>query len=111
MNCQRYYFRFNATAAYSKFGFGWARSSARASILINFPVQMRTGPSTFDVNTASQYVFYSGADYTASAIALDQISQYTVSLNVTVSGATANQPGEFQSNGVTTSYLGFGAEL
>ena len=46
--CQRYYFRHTASAAYTTFGIGNASSTTNAYIPVQFPVTMRTYPSSVE---------------------------------------------------------------
>jgi hypothetical protein len=109
--CQRYYYRNGTGAGYQPMGFGLASSSTNGMIMINFPVPMRTSPTSIDfstlqvndttVGTAVSAVAYSGSEYgTMSAV-----------INATTSGMTTYRPVKLIANNSTTGYLGFSAEL
>ena len=109
--CQRYYFRNGTGAGYQPMGFGLASSSTNGMIMINFPVPMRTSPTSIDfstlqvndttVGTAVSAVAYSGLEYgTMSAV-----------VNATCSGMTTFRPVKLIASNSTTGYLGFSAEL
>jgi hypothetical protein len=113
--CQRYYYKIQASSSsgsFAKFGLGFARSTTRYDILLNTPVTMRAAPSTLDLSAANTFDVYDGnSDLIPSALAFDQPDTNTISLAVTVSGATQFRSGILQANNNSTSYIGLGAEL
>jgi hypothetical protein len=108
--CQRYYWRSGGNIVYQRYGNGSARSTNQIDVVVNFPVTMRTTPSTLDY---ASIAVYDGSFVTATtAIALDQTSPMFGALLVSVaSGLTQFRPYSLLSNNTTSAYLGFSAEL
>jgi len=114
--CQRYYYRMTNTTSdgYGVFAFGSATSSTSATFYITLPVTMRTSPTLIDTvvsnlrwadaSVASTFTSFVHTDTPSSPnlIALQGLGS---------SGLTPYRPTWLQGNGVTTAYLGFGAEL
>jgi len=116
--CQRYYYRINDASASSwpVFGFGWANTTGNLIIHSNFPVKMRTKPSSIDISGMSTYSweFSNQGGNTATSITLDNnySSQESGVINVVKSSAfTVNQQYRLNGNANNTAYLGFSAEL
>ena len=108
--CQRYYWRSGGDIVYQRYGNGSARSTNQVDAVVNFPVTMRTTPTSLDY---SNIAVYDGSTVTATtAIALDQTSPMFGALLVSVaSGLTQFRPYSLLSNNTTNAYLGFSAEL
>jgi hypothetical protein len=112
--CQRYYYRTNTGASsYPVFGYGFASSTTAARFLINFPVQMRTKPTS--VETGGTILAIDGVtDLTPTAFSLDTNNATVNTCNVGVtfaSGATQYRPYQLYGNNSTSAYLGFSGEL
>jgi hypothetical protein len=108
--CQRYYWRSGGNIIFQRYGNGSARSTNQVDTVVNFPVTMRTTPTSLDY---SNIAVYDGSTITATtAIALDQTSPMFGALLVTVaSGLTQFRPYSLLSNNTLSAYLGFNAEL
>jgi hypothetical protein len=114
--CQRYYYRAQATANYSRWAVGQCTSSTAAAGFVKFPITMRTAPSSLEqTGTASNYGLTNSG---TSVIALSSVPSFdsaspdgsTVVFNVS-SGLSAGNATQFLPNGNTTAYLGWSAEL
>jgi hypothetical protein len=113
--CQRYYYRMQSTTAGdSFFGTGLSNGTTTASILINFPVTMRTRPTALEqTGTAADYRIRQATTTTACSgvPSYDSAEIFTAFVNLTVaSGLTAGQAIVGRSAN-TSSYLGWSAEL
>jgi hypothetical protein len=108
--CQRYYYRETAQTAYSLFGSGIAYSTTAVNGYIKFPVTMRTVPASLD--TSSNLGVYDGVTITSATFNLNSLNTLDLgSVLATASGLTQWRPYHFISNGSTSSYFGFSAEL
>lgn len=111
--CQRYYYRKVSDSTYGAFGWGRADGTTSALVQINFPVEMRTVPSsTIDwTGTASNYAVQ-GANATSMGVSAVRFTKLNAVVYPTVaSGLTAGGMVELLANNNTTAYLGFSAEL
>lgn len=109
--CQRYYWRNTATQNYSIMGMGFASSSTNVMAYFQFPVTMRTTPSSIDFSTLQ-------ANDSSTGVAISNIgfqgTEYGPSgavVNCTTSGMTTYRPTKILSNGSASGYIGFSAEL
>ena len=114
--CQRYYRRQDATAVYTRYGFGRSYVTTAAEIYDNHPVQMRAIPTLQQTGTAANYaVWHQDAVIACSAVPTISSSYSTPNLGViyfTVSsGLTVGQGITAISNNNTDSYIGYSAEL
>ena len=109
--CQRYYWRQNATQAYTNFGTGFARSTTIAMITIATPVQMRITPAALEFSNLG--VYDGSVTGVSSAIASTNVysSQNTLSIDATATGLTNNRPYSLVSNGSSSAYIAVTAEL
>jgi hypothetical protein len=114
--CQRYYYRAQATANYTRWGIGQCTSSTAAAGFVKFPITMRTSPTALEqTGTASNYGLTTS---TGSVNALSTVPTFdsaspdgsTVVFTVS-SGLTAGNATQFLPNGTTVPYLGWSAEL
>jgi hypothetical protein len=110
--CQRYYYRYSATATNQYFGSAYARSATNAFAIIKHPVTMRTSPSMSSASGASYFNFQIGTgDFTVTSL---DGSYYptteTTLVRMTSSGMTAGQAGMalFQN---ASAYIELSAEL
>jgi hypothetical protein len=109
--CQRYYVRFGGNSAYNYFGVGMATSTTAASVIVPFPVTMRTAPSSVDFSNLAVGVF-AGAPTAITGIALDAAGLSQTALQLTgASGLTQFRTYALLANGTTSNYLAFNAEL
>jgi hypothetical protein len=114
--CQRYYYRAQATANYTRWGIGQCTSSTAAAGFVSFPITMRTSPTALEqTGTASNYGLTTS---TGSVNALSTVPTFdsaspdgsTVVFTVS-SGLTAGNATQLLPNGTTAPYLGWSAEL
>lgn len=113
--CQRYYQRLTVTTAVTHLGAGGSSTTTNDGIHIPLRTTMRIAPTAVDYPTPTTTYFYglnwqgSGGS-TVSAIAIANASYNTVTLNCTVTGATAGAAAILRT--ITTgAYIGFNAEL
>lgn len=109
--CQRYYWRNTATQNYTVMGTGFASSASNVMAYFPFPTTMRTTPSSIDFSTLQ-------ANDSATGVAISNIGfqgteygPYGAVVNCTTSGMTTYRPTKILSNGSTSGYIGFSAEL
>jgi hypothetical protein len=109
--CQRYYFRTSSTNAFAPVtNAGYFESTTSYWGNTQFPVQMRTVPSSVDFSTL-QVIDSTNTAYTVTNVTIGQPSNTSVNCPFTVSGATAGRYGYARLNNNTAGYLGFSAEL
>jgi len=111
--CQRYYTRTisgGAFAIISNSGFGV--SSTQAQVLVQFPVTMRTIPSTsLDYGGALRLVDGTNS-YAATTLTASNPSNQNIAINVnTASGITQYRQYALSGNNDVAAYIGFSAEL
>jgi len=113
--CQRYYYKQKADSAYWDFGVGWTDNSTAGNCVSQFPVQMRTAPTSLEQSgTASHYqVVYASAGTNCSAVPTFAIaSTWNARTQFTVaSGLTAGQGCGGRAANTTSAYLAWSAEL
>jgi hypothetical protein len=112
--CQRYYWRIQASAAYSYFSQGFANSSTGGQLLIKAPTTMRVMPTSIDYPTVSTLRVWDGINsIQLSSLGLGANSgSDTIQLDYTVSsGLTQYRYYHFGANNSATAYLGLSAEL
>jgi hypothetical protein len=112
--CQRYYYQNSATNnQYTRFGNGITVSTSVAHAAVKMPVTMRTAPSLVTTATASNYVIYTGSNFTLTSVpAIDQTTPDLVVLTCTTSATqTINAANFLAANASTAALLGFNAEL
>ena len=116
--CQRYYYRWTtanggSTSAYIHAT--WSLGTTSAYGVFNFPVTLRTTPSTLETTgTASNYrLLMGGTVTTCSAVpSLDQANPYGMNILYSVTaGLVVGQAGVAGINASSNAYLGFSAEL
>jgi hypothetical protein len=114
-NCQRYYYKQQATGAATFFGSSVSDTTTAAFILTSFPTELRTAPTALEQSgTAGNYRVYiaGNAGVVCNAVpsfsAADVFSART-SLT-TASGLTAGQAGQLRSVN-SSAYLAWSAEL
>lgn len=112
--CQRYYWRNVTGASYGYFATGYAESSTATRFYIQFPVPMRTIPSSVEYGGGTIMIEATpGAGINASSVTIITATAgyqgAAVSANVT--GATQYRPYSLLANSSPAQYLGFSAEL
>jgi hypothetical protein len=90
--CQRYFCK-PATDGNSAIASGYFHSATSFRAVYQYPVTMRSSPTSITVGTAGNLYAQSTANYTASAITTILASNQVCLLGVTVSGATGGQSG------------------
>jgi hypothetical protein len=112
--CQRYYFRYTNTGAYEDFGFGNARSTTAADLVVKTPITMRVNPTSIDYASLNLLNNYSGSPIavTSASLASGRASTNCPIVYVDVaSGLTASESFYLISGSSGGSYIGFSAEL
>ena len=111
--CQRYYWRAISGGLYGALGIsGYVVNATTANINVNYPVLMRTTPTSVDYSTLTIQDSAAGL-YTISAVGIntDITNNYIGGLNITISGATSGRWARMLGNNSATAYIGFSAEL
>ena len=90
--CQRYFCK-PASDGNSPIASGYFNSATSFRAVYQYPVTMRTSPTSITVGTVGNLFAQSSANYTASAITTILVSNQVCLLGVTVSGATGGQGG------------------
>jgi len=111
--CQRYLPYIGGISGNQSFGQCYANNTTTLRAVINFPVQARAYPTGLVTSTASGFVgqMQASSNITASALAVTSIAGLTSALiELTVSGATAGQPGSIYNAGAGYMYF-TGCEL
>jgi hypothetical protein len=110
--CQRYYYRNISGAAYVNMGFGAAISTASSIMDMQFPVTMRTAPTSVDYSTLRLQNFAAGYAVTSLTIGANgtglQMGEMTANV---ASGLTSGNVYWIGANNSATAYIGFSAEL
>jgi hypothetical protein len=110
--CQRYYYRTGVgSAVATTYGLGMATSTTAAAIYIQYPVTMRTNPSSVDYAdlAVSDLVNYT---VVLTSLALSDRNNIGGKFSANVaSGLTQLRPAFLVNNTNITGYLGFSAEL
>ena len=114
LECQRYYFRWDATqGAYARIGYGPAYSATNAAfITIPMPVTMRGAP-TMSYSTVGSFQLYTlSAIITCTAIGAPVATPFNASFIVSVaSGLTTNGCAFIRNNNASPCWIDFTAEL
>ena len=113
--CQRYYYRITSTGD-NCFGSGWAASGTQGTVMIPYPVTMRTKPTALEQSgTAANYrIIYSGTATACNSVPTFSpiTSEINAGVNFSVaSGLTTGIGLGAQVTPATTAYLGWSAEL
>jgi hypothetical protein len=113
--CQRYYWRLTSPDGSTRFGQGLIISSTQGRAIMNFPVPMRTPPTSVEQSgTATDYRVISGSATStnlSSVLTFDTSNIYLATVTPTVaSGLTSGNYFQLAANN-TNAYVGFPAEL
>jgi len=110
--CQRYYVRFNSGNAYGNLAnSGYTATTTQVNSFVQFPVTMRTIPTSID-SSGVGWIDSASATGTASSPSSAASGTNYANLAWTTTGATANRYCWFRdSAGTGAGYLGFSAEL
>lgn len=114
--CQRYYWRYGGDQTYQILGYGVGYSTTDCYIGIKYPVTMRTVPSSIDFSTLTVQRDPSQSLYPVTALANlnnNGSGKDVFGLKATIGSASlsAGTPYNLLTNGSTSAYLGFSAEL
>ena len=114
--CQRYYWRFGGDQTYQLMGQGIGFSTTRCYVPIKYPATMRVVPTSIDYSTLAVQRDPSQSIYSVTSLANlngNGSGKDIFGLDVTVGSAvlSAGTPYCLITNGSTSAYLGFSAEL
>ena len=111
--CQRYYFRSQPGATYSSHGLGYAFNTTNAVFQINFPVTMRTIPSSVEFSglAVDQYGVTNFAFAALTLVSSTRSNNGCLVESSGSSGLTAYRNYGLFNNNNAAGYLGFSAEL
>ena len=107
--CKRYYNRFTAGSAYTRFADGQVQSTDQAEFTFQHPVTMRAAP-TFGYG-GSVKGWSENALKTVSSIALNDPNVNNCTFTATTSGCTRGTAIDFLANNSSTAYIEFISEL
>jgi len=111
--CQRYYQRITPTASGQNYGVGYVAANA-GSLLIGFPVEMRTRPTALEQSgTATDYTVLqaSGATVLNAVPTFTSSTTYNIRVNFPTAGILIDNTSCMGRSATTTAYLGWSAEL
>lgn len=111
--CQRYYQRITPTASGQNYGVGYVASNA-GSLLIGFPVEMRTRPTALEQSgTATDYTVLqaSGATVLNAVPTFTSSTTYNIRVNFPTAGILIDNTSCMGRSATTTAYLGWSVEL
>jgi hypothetical protein len=110
--CQRYYYRNNGVQTYSRFAQGgsWEAASARMYQTVQFPVSMRTAPTSTEISNLGVYDGTTIIGVSSASITFATSDNATLSL-VLGSSATSFRPYDLIRNAGAGGFVGFSAEL
>lgn len=113
--CQRYYYRINAENLYGYFGLANVENATIARVEVQFPVTMRTAPTSIDYSsTLTQFAFVAESflqGITAMAINGEYGNSSVGCISVVATFSTLGKFYRFVSYNNTSTYLAFSAEL
>ena len=107
--CQRYYVKFGGDSAYTPYGTGNNYSTTNGTMVVNFPVSMRTTP-TLTVTTPNRVLSGSVAS-SVTAMSLGNGGALSAYLDYTSTGLTVGYGSYITSNGSTAGTISFSSEL
>ena len=111
--CQRYFYKWVSSVAYSNFGIGYANDATGVETVCQLPQVMRASPSLSTTGTF-RLVGYDSSSQSVSTLSSIEITRaHTRSLFIraTASGMTRGQTGEWGDNGSNDATFSFSAEL
>ena len=113
-DCQRYYYEIHSATNYSKFGVGRAWSTDDTAAALFLPVAMRTTPSMATSTIGTNFgVAGVGSGISAITLAERDVNNQLFTINVAY-GTTSFTTGniyQIESNGNTTGFISFDAEI
>ena len=110
--CQRYYQRIVSDSNSDPIGIGYNEGTTEAKVMIDFPVTMRTPPSSLEqTGTASDYEVRSGSTTNCSSVpAIGPATKNNITIIFTLSGLTDTQANQCRFR-ISDKYLAWSAEL
>jgi hypothetical protein len=113
INCQRYYYRVNATSSYTPYGNGWNASSSSGQMIVKHPVRMRVQPTSIDYTLLSSTVLGVSEALVATATLDTTNNSGTDASTIVIASSSlfTSGFGTLTAKASTSSYLGFNAEL
>ena len=112
--CQRYFFKWSSSQAYSNFNMGYATSATNVETVYQLPVVMRDSPSLATSGTFRivGYNYNSGQDVsTLSSLEIARSHTRSPYLRAVCSGMSVGQIGEWGDNGSNDATMSFDAEI
>lgn len=108
--CQRYYIRFGADNAFTRYGIGFATGADGVNAVIPLKVTMRTAPTTIEYADLAAYD--TAVIGTPSAVTQTGADRNMATINFVKSASfTQYRPYQIIANSSTSAYLAFSAEL
>jgi hypothetical protein len=110
--CQRYYQRIQSDSNSDPIGIGYNEGSTEAKVMIDFPVTMRTPPSSLEqTGTASDYEVRSGSTTNCSSVpVIGPTTKNNITIIFTLSGLTNTQANQCRFR-IGDVFLAWSAEL
>ena len=113
--CQRYYYRNNASEAYSRFALGIGSANVNAQIVVKHPVGMRTTPTVGDSGAGTVQVSDSVNGYpTNASLSIINLTNSKLQSSIradVASGLTQYRPYILEASNNSNAYIEFKAEL
>ena len=112
--CQRYFFKWSSSIAYSNFNMGYTTSATNVETIYQLPVVMRDSPSLATSGTFRivGYNYNSGQDVsTLSSLEIARSHTRSPYLRAVCSGMSVGQIGEWGDNGSNDATMSFDAEI
>ena len=107
--CQRYFVKFGGDSAYTPYGTGNNYSTTNGTMVVKFPVSMRTTP-TLTVTTPNRVLSGSVAS-SVTSMSLGNGGALSAYLDYTSTGLTVGYGSYITSNGSTAGTISFSSEL
>ena len=108
--CQRYYYEYPKGNTYNIIANGFANTSSNAIFHFQFPVPMRSTPSTSGIS-GSWHVIDGTSHNVSSFSAITDATELTGRVDATTSGLTVGRGCMLRNNNDATATFGFSAEL
>ena len=109
--CQRYFYKWSSSVAYSNFDIGYATSASNVEVVYQLPVVMRANPNLTTSGTF-RLVGYPPQTYNnISSISLHRAHPRSQYLRCSTSGLASGIVGEFGDAGSNNATMSFDAEL
>ena len=112
--CQRYFFKWSSSVAYSNFNMGYTTSATGCETIYQLPVVMRDTPTLTTSGTFRIVGYnYNGGQLSSTLSSIQITRSHTRSpyIRATCSSMSTGQIGEFGDNGSNDATMSFSAEL